>query len=57
MTVMASFPDAQAGEGYAFREFAQRHGDFAVVAVAAKVSKDGIRICVGSVADKPEVRD
>lgn len=57
MTVMATFPVAAAGEGYAFREFAHRHGDFAVVAVAAKVSKDGIRLGVGGVADRPEVRD
>lgn len=56
MTVMASFPAAAAGDGYAFREFAHRHGDFAVVAVAAKVTKDGIRLGVGGVADRPEVR-
>lgn len=56
MTLMAAFPVAGAGEGYAFREFAHRHGDFAVVAVAAKVSTDGIRLGVGGVADRPEVR-
>ncbi len=56
MTVMASFPVAQAGEGYAFREFAHRHGDFAVVAVAAKVTNAAIRLGVGGVADQPEVR-
>lgn len=56
MTVMVSFPVAQAGEGYAFQEFAHRHGDFAVVAVAAKVTGDSIRLGVGGVADRPEVR-
>ena len=57
MTVMASFPVAQAGEGYAFREFAHRHGDFAVVAVAAKATRDSIRLGVGGVADQPAVRE
>ncbi len=56
MTVMVSFPVAQSGEGYAFQEFAHRHGDFAVVAVAAKVTGDSIRLGVGGVADRPEVR-
>ncbi len=45
------------GKGAAFREVARRHGDFAMVAVAALVdSKGGIRLGVGGVASKPVVR-
>jgi len=41
----------------AFREIARRHGDFAIVAVAAVVeSADSVRIGVGGVADRPAVR-
>ncbi|MBI2528260.1 MAG: xanthine dehydrogenase family protein subunit M [Candidatus Rokubacteria bacterium] len=32
-----------AGAGYAFEEFARRHGDFAIVGIAAVVAKDGAR--------------
>ena len=38
-----SFPCARPGEGFAFREFARRHGDFAIVACAAVV--DAKREC------------
>ncbi len=41
---------------FAFQEVAIRHGDFALVAVAASHSPDGIRLGVGGVADRPEVR-
>jgi carbon-monoxide dehydrogenase medium subunit len=34
------FPAWPAGHGYAFVEFARRHGDFAIVSVAALVEKD-----------------
>lgn len=57
MVVSVAYPLAGAGERFAFREFAHRHGDFAVVAVAAMVTGSSIRIGVGGVADKPEVRD
>lgn len=43
--------------GCAFQEFGRRHGDFAIVACAAIVSRDKIRLAVGGVADKPEYRD
>ena len=36
---------------------AQRHGDFAICAVAAVVTKDTVRLGVGGVAEKPAVRD
>jgi 2-furoyl-CoA dehydrogenase FAD binding subunit len=35
----------------------QRHGDFAICAVAAVVSGKSVRLGVGGVADKPTVRD
>lgn len=50
-------PTKQAGHGYAFQEFGRRHGDFAIVACAAVVAEDKIRLAVGGVADRPELRD
>ncbi|WP_244817373.1 xanthine dehydrogenase family protein subunit M [Caballeronia sp. Lep1P3] len=47
------FPLKRPGERYAFTEFSARHGDFAVVACAAAVTDDSIRIAVGGVADRP----
>ena len=34
-------------------EFGRRHGDFAIVACAAVASRDGVRLAVGGVADRP----
>jgi 2-furoyl-CoA dehydrogenase FAD binding subunit len=45
------------GHGYAFREFARRPCDFAIVACAAVVHKGGVRLAIGGVADCPTVRD
>jgi 2-furoyl-CoA dehydrogenase FAD binding subunit len=49
-----------AGARVAFREVARRHGDFAMIAVAAWVQSgaggDKVRIGVGGVADRPAVR-
>src|SRR5262249_61154519 len=43
--------------GVAFREVARRHGDFAIVAVAAMADgKDGIRLGVAGMAERPAVR-
>jgi 2-furoyl-CoA dehydrogenase FAD binding subunit len=50
-------PTRAAGTGYAFREVATRHGDFALVACAAVVSGNHLRLAVGGVADRPVVRD
>jgi 2-furoyl-CoA dehydrogenase FAD binding subunit len=45
------------GRGVAFQEVARRHGDFAMVAVAAVVEgKDAIRLGVGGMAGRPMVR-
>ena len=43
--------------GVAFREVARRHGDFAIVAVAAAVeSTDSIRVGVAGMVERPAVR-
>lgn len=55
--VAARFPLAQAGAGYAFHEIARRHGDFAIVALAAVATGDAVRLGVGGIADTPTVRD
>jgi 2-furoyl-CoA dehydrogenase FAD binding subunit len=52
-----AFPCRRKGEGFAFREFARRHGDFAIVACAAIASERGVRLAVGGVADCPVVHD
>jgi 2-furoyl-CoA dehydrogenase FAD binding subunit len=51
------FPCRRSGEGHAFREFARRHGDFAIVACAAVADANGTRLAVGGVADRPVARD
>lgn len=52
-----SFPCRRACEGFAFREFARRHGDFAIVACAAVTTEKNVRLAVGGVADRVVVRD
>ena len=51
------FPCAKPGEGHAFREFARRHGDFAIVACAAVATAQGTRLAIGGVADRPTAQD
>ena len=51
------FPTRKPGAGYAFTEMTQRHGDFAICAVAAVVSGNSTSLGVGGVADKPTVRE
>lgn len=55
MVVAARFPTAQVGAVSAFHEIAQRHGDFAIVAVAAVGNRNSVRLGVGGVADSPGV--
>jgi 2-furoyl-CoA dehydrogenase FAD binding subunit len=52
------FPAADGSRGVAFREVARRHGDFAIVAVAAAVVEggNGIRLGVGGMTGSPAVR-
>lgn len=57
MIEAVQFPTARAGTGYAFREIARRHGDFATVACAAIVDAVSARLAVGGVADRPMARD
>ena len=57
MATCAIFPKAAEGTSYAFSEFHRRHGDFAIVAVAAMRSGNTVRLAVGGVADRPEVRE
>jgi 2-furoyl-CoA dehydrogenase FAD binding subunit len=50
------FP-VQATRRVAFREVARRHGDFAIIAVAACVDgAEAMRIGIGGMADRPAVR-
>jgi 2-furoyl-CoA dehydrogenase FAD binding subunit len=45
------------GSGVGFREVARRHGDFAIIAVAALAENNGaVRLGVGGMAGKPMVR-
>jgi 2-furoyl-CoA dehydrogenase FAD binding subunit len=49
------FP-VMSGRGVAFREVARRHGDFAIVAVAAVIEGKETRFGVGGITGKPVVR-
>jgi 2-furoyl-CoA dehydrogenase FAD binding subunit len=51
------FPCLGPGDGTGFIEFARRHGDFAIVACAAVANRDGTRLAVAGVADRPTLRD
>jgi 2-furoyl-CoA dehydrogenase FAD binding subunit len=57
LMIAARYPVPQPGVGYAFREISRRHGDFAIVALAAAVGGGKIRLGVGGVAEKPVVRE
>jgi 2-furoyl-CoA dehydrogenase FAD binding subunit len=52
-----SFRCRRKAEGVAFREFARRHGDFAIVACAAIATEKSVRLAIGGVADRPMVQD
>ena len=47
------FPTARPGTGHAFREVAERHGDYALIALAATVAGGTVTLAVGAVADRP----
>jgi 2-furoyl-CoA dehydrogenase FAD binding subunit len=51
------FPVKKGGERFALQEIARRHGDFAVVALAAVYSGGKVRLGVGGLADTPTVRE
>jgi 2-furoyl-CoA dehydrogenase FAD binding subunit len=50
-------PCAAAGEGYAFNEMAIRHGDFAIVAIAAVARRDRLIVGIGGAGDRPCVAE
>jgi 2-furoyl-CoA dehydrogenase FAD binding subunit len=58
MIVAVRFPAANGvGKGVAFREIARRHGDFAIIAVAAAMeNKNAVWLGVGGMAGRPLVR-
>ncbi|MEA2687401.1 MAG: aerobic carbon-monoxide dehydrogenase medium subunit [Candidatus Eremiobacteraeota bacterium] len=59
----ALFPPRAARTGYAFAEFAERHGDYAIASAAAvlRLREDGavdeLRLVLGGVSDRPFVVD
>ena len=56
LIIAVRFP-VMSGRGVAFREVARRHGDFAIIAVAALVeSTSAIRLGVGGISGRPVVR-
>ena len=55
MIVAVRFPLHVPGEGCAFTEFGIRHGDFAIVAVAAIASAARVRVGIGGCSDRPHV--
>lgn len=50
------FPRAKQSQRFAFAEFALRHGDFALLAVAVARDTEGLSVGIGGVADRPVVR-
>ena len=55
MIVSVHLPLHEPGEGCAFTEFGIRHGDFAIVAVAALANGERVRVGVGGCSDRPHV--
>lgn len=56
LLVEIRLPVRRPGEGFAFAEVSRRHGDFAVLAVAAAADAHAVRIGIGGAADTPVVR-
>jgi 2-furoyl-CoA dehydrogenase FAD binding subunit len=57
LIVAVRFP-VMAGQGAAFREVARRHGDFAIIAVAAIADGHGVvQLGVGGIAGRPAVME
>jgi len=61
LLVRARFPVRRGRDGYAFDEFAERHGDFAIVSAACALrlrdddALDALRLVLGGVGDVPVV--
>jgi len=56
LLVAVRFPLCEKGEGTGFREVARRHGDFAIVSLAARARPEVVDIGIGGVTDRPIVR-
>ncbi|WP_435102453.1 FAD binding domain-containing protein [Arhodomonas sp. AD133] len=56
LIIEVRFPLVRTGVDYRFTEVAMRHGDFAIVALAAALDPDQVRLGVGGVADRPVVQ-
>jgi carbon-monoxide dehydrogenase medium subunit len=50
LLVEVRLPASPAGAGYAFEEFARRHGDFAIIGIAALVVREGDRCAAARLA-------
>jgi carbon-monoxide dehydrogenase medium subunit len=50
LLVEVRLPASPTGAGYAFEEFARRHGDFAIIGIAALVVRDGDRCTAARLA-------
>ena len=57
MIVAVRFPLHAPGDRCAFTELGIRHGDFAIVAVAAIASATQVRVAIGGCSDRPHVTD
>jgi 2-furoyl-CoA dehydrogenase FAD binding subunit len=55
LIIAVRFPVTGA-RGVAFREVARRHGDFAIIAIAAALDGGAVRLGVGGMAGRPMVR-
>jgi len=53
LVVETRWPAPRETWGYAFCEFAQRRGDFALCMAAAAVGENELRVAVGSIVDRP----
>ncbi len=53
LVVETIWPTARDGWGYAFAEFAQRRGDYALCMAAAAMEDGQLRVALGSVLDRP----
>ena len=50
------YPLADADCRYGFTEFSNRHGDFALTAVAVMIGPNSIRLAIGGVSDRPRLK-
>jgi 2-furoyl-CoA dehydrogenase FAD binding subunit len=56
LVVEVRFPLGRPGITYRFQEVAMRHGDFAMVALAAAVGEEHVELGIGGVSDRPQHR-